>query len=149
MSISLNHVSVRTLDLEACKRFYVDVLGLADGPRPEFPFPGVWLYAGDTGVYANAVVHIIGIDRAAPGGLQGYLGDRADASLQGSGAIDHVAFFVTGLSAMLSRLKQLGMPCRERTVPSLGLYQVFVDDPNGIVVELNFPAAEGAALAAG
>lgn len=149
MSISLNHVSVRTLDLEACKRFYVELLGLAEGPRPEFPFPGVWLYAGDTAVYANAVLHIIGIDRSDPGGLKGYLGDRDEGSLHGSGAIDHVAFFVTGLAEMLARLKQQNVPCRERKVPSLALYQVFVDDPNGIVVELNFPAAEGAALAAG
>ncbi|MEO5733315.1 MAG: VOC family protein [Rubrivivax sp.] len=149
MSISLNHVSVRTVDLEACKRFYVDLLGLADGPRPDFPFPGAWLYAGDTGQYTNAVMHLIGIDRSSPGGLQGYLGDRDEASLRGSGAVDHVAFFVTGLPAMLARLKARGVPCRERTVPSLALYQVFVDDPNGIVVELNFPAAEGAALAAG
>ena len=146
MSIALNHISIRTLDVSACERFYADLLGLVSGPRPPFPFPGVWLYAGDTAVYANAVLHIIGIDRDAPEGLQGYLGSRDDAGLKGSGAVDHVAFFATGLAPMLTRLKQAEVSCRERTVPSLGLYQVFVEDPNGIVVELNYPAAEGAAL---
>lgn len=145
---SLNHFSIRTADLERCRHFYADVLGLAVGPRPNFPFPGLWIYAGDTANPYNAVVHIIGIDRADPAGLQGYLGGRDENTLHGSGALDHVAFFASGLAAMLARLKEHGITPRERTVPDLGLHQVFVDDPNGIVVELNFPAAEKAALAA-
>ncbi len=145
MAISLNHVSIRSLDLPACERFYGGLLGLQVGPRPPFPFPGLWLYAGDTADSANAVVHIIGIDRDDPEGLKRYLGDRDPAGLQGTGVVDHVAFAATGLVAMRARLAALGLPCRERTVPNLGLHQVFVDDPNGVVVELNFPAAEAAA----
>lgn len=148
MAISLNHFSIRTVDLDACERFYCGLLGLVKGPRPPFPFPGLWLYAGDTGDYANAVVHIIGIDRNDPEGLKKYLGDRDEVSLQGSGAVDHVAFFVTGLAGTLKKLGDAGIEGRERTVPLLGLHQVFVDDPNGIVVELNFPASEKAALGA-
>jgi catechol 2,3-dioxygenase-like lactoylglutathione lyase family enzyme len=148
MALSLNHYSIRTAELAACESFYCAALGLKVGPRPPFPFPGLWLYAGDTAVWANAVVHIIGIDRNDPEGLKQYLGERAESSLHGTGAIDHVAFFATGLSDTLARLAALGMPCRERTVPVLNLHQVFVDDPNGVVVELNFPAEEKAALAA-
>ena len=144
MTLQLNHFSIRTLDLPACQHFYCDVLGLVVGPRPPFPFPGLWLYAGDTAVYANAAVHIIGIDRSDPVGLQQYLGDRAEASLQGTGAVDHLAFFSTGLVATLARMREHGVPFRERTVPVLDLHQVFVDDPNGVVIELNFPAAEHA-----
>jgi len=59
-----------------------------------------------------------------------------------------VAFFATGLADTLARLQAQGIELRERTVPLLNLHQVFVDDPNGIVVELNFPAAEKAALGA-
>jgi hypothetical protein len=33
----------------------------------------------------------------------------------------------------------------ERTVPSLGLRQVFLTDPSGVTIELNYPAAEAAA----
>lgn len=142
MSLTLNHYSIRTTDLDACKHFYAEVLGLRVGPRPEFPFPGLWLYSGDTALWANAVVHIIGIDPNDPAGLKAYLGDRDLGSLQGTGAIDHVAFFATGLAAMRDKLKRLGVAARERTVPTLGLHQVFVDDPNGVVVELNYPAAE-------
>jgi catechol 2,3-dioxygenase-like lactoylglutathione lyase family enzyme len=146
MALTLNHYSIRTADLLACERFYCDLLGLKVGPRPPFPFPGLWLYAGDTAVWANAAVHIIGIDRNDPAGLQAYLGDRDEADLHGSGCVDHVAFFATGLGQMLAKLGERGLDGRERTVPLLGLHQVFVDDPNGVVVELNFPAAEKSAL---
>lgn len=40
----LAHFSVRTTDVEASKRFYVDVLGFQEGFRPPFRFPGLWLY---------------------------------------------------------------------------------------------------------
>ena len=148
MSLSLNHYSIRTDDLEACRRFYADVLGLVVGPRPDFPFPGLWLYAGDTTVWANAAVHIIGIARDDPTGLNGYLGERDNTQRVGSGAVDHVAFFASGLDSMRTTLARLGIANRERTVPGIGLHQVFVTDPNGIVIELNYPAAEAAGLAA-
>ena len=146
MALTLNHFSIRTLDLEATRAFYERVLGLTVGPRPPFPFPGLWMYSGDHGSVANAVVHIIGMDPNDPEGLKGYLGDRDVSSLKGSGAVDHVAFFADGLAGMLRRLKGLGVPVRERTVPAIGLHQLFLDDPNGVVVELNYPAAEKAAL---
>jgi catechol 2,3-dioxygenase-like lactoylglutathione lyase family enzyme len=145
MSLTLNHISIRTLDVAACERFYAGLLGLQVGPRPAFPFPGLWLYAGDTSVWANACVHIIGIDANDPEGLKRYLGDKSAAEMKGTGSVDHVAFFATDLPATLARLKAGNIACRERTVPGIGLHQVFVDDPNGVVVELNFPAAEQAA----
>lgn len=146
MALSLNHYSIRTVDLAACERFYCGLLGLQVGPRPPFPFPGLWLYQGDTSVWANAAVHIIGIDHSDPEGLKAYLGDRDEVALKGSGAVDHVAFFATGLPEMLARLHAQKLELRERTVPLLHLHQVFLDDPNGVVVELNFPAVEKAAM---
>jgi catechol 2,3-dioxygenase-like lactoylglutathione lyase family enzyme len=146
MALTLNHYSIRSADLAACERFYCGLLGLQVGPRPAFPFPGLWLYAADPSVWANACVHIIGFDAQSPEGLKQYLGDKDEASLHGTGTIDHVAFFATGLPQTLARLQDQGVACRERTVPGLGLHQVFVDDPNGVVVELNFPAAEKAAF---
>ena len=148
MALTLNHYSIRTTDLDASRRFYVGVLGLSVGPRPEFPFPGLWMYRGDHGDMANAVVHIIGIDLANPQGLKQYLGDRTEASLAGSGAVDHIAFYADGLAAMLAHLQAQGVPFRERSVPSVGLHQLFLDDPCGVMIELNYPAAEKAALGA-
>jgi catechol 2,3-dioxygenase-like lactoylglutathione lyase family enzyme len=146
MTLSLNHFSIRTLDLAATKEFYVSVLGLQEGPRPDFPFPGCWLYQGPLTDYVNAAVHIIGIDAKDSSGLSNYLGDRNAQQLTGSGALDHVAFFATGLADMLMSLKSKGLDVRQRDVPGLGLHQVFLDDPNGIVVELNYPFAEKQAL---
>jgi catechol 2,3-dioxygenase-like lactoylglutathione lyase family enzyme len=147
VTLALNHFSIRTMDLDATRTFYERVLGLTDGPRPDFPFPGHWMYRGDHGDIANAVVHLIGMDRNDPEGLKQYLGDRDVSSLRGSGAVDHIAFFATGLAKMLDDLKALGVPARERTVPNIGLHQVFLDDPNGVVIELNYPAAEKSAIA--
>ncbi|MBU3725371.1 MAG: glyoxalase [Burkholderiaceae bacterium] len=146
MSTTLSHLSIRTLDLKATADFYNKTIDLVEGPRPPFQFPGIWLYAGDTSDYANAVLHLIGIDKNDPSGLKAYLGDRDLDSLKGSGAVDHVAFFVTGLEEKINRLNSLGIPFRERSVPLIKLHQLFVDDPNGVVIELNYPAAEKEAL---
>jgi catechol 2,3-dioxygenase-like lactoylglutathione lyase family enzyme len=144
MSLSLNHYSIRTADLEASRRFYVDALGLEVGPRPDFPFRGLWLYAGDTSVWSNAVVHLIDVGPADDRGLRGYLGERGPSSERSTGALDHVAFFATGLAARRAVLQRLGIATRERQVPGLGLHQLFAQDPDGVVVELNFPASESA-----
>ena len=146
MGLTLNHYSIRTPDLAACRTFYEKVLGLTVGPRPNFPFPGLWMYRGDHADYANAVVHIIAIDRADPGGLNQYLGDRDNAQLHGTGVVDHIAFFADGLAEMLRHLEQCGISPRQRMVPSIGLYQLFLDDPDGVVIELNYSAAEKATL---
>ena len=146
MKLSLNHFSIRTTNLEASRCFYADVLGLSVGPRPNFPFPGIWMYGGDHGDVANAVVHLIGIDLDNPEGLKAYLGDIDIAKLKGSGAVDHIAFFTDGLSKMMDHVALLGVTARHRTVPSIGLHQMFLDDPSGVVIELNYPAAEAAGL---
>lgn len=145
-NLSLNHFSIRSLEIEKTTDFYSKLLGLTVGPRPEFPFPGVWLYNGDHSSWANAVLHLIAIDKNDPNGLKKYLGERDPSSLYGSGAVDHIAFFAVGLEEKINLLKELKISYRERTVPVIGLHQIFLDDPNGIVIELNYPAEEKAAL---
>ena len=146
MTLSLNHFSIRTTDMAATRNFYETVLGLTVGPRPDFPFPGLWMYNGDHAHVANAMVHIIGIDKNNPDGLKQYLGEMEESKLHGSGAVDHIALMTTGLATMLAHLKEIGVPCRERTVPSIHLHQVFLTDPSGIVIELNYPAGEKVAI---
>jgi catechol 2,3-dioxygenase-like lactoylglutathione lyase family enzyme len=146
MAYALNHFSIRTTDLDATRAFYETVLGLTVGPRPPFPFPGLWLYNGDHAQVANAMVHVIGIDTNDPEGLKRYLGDRDVSSLYGTGAVDHIALMATGLEGMLAQLAHIGVACRERTVPAIGLHQLFLDDPCGLVIELNYPAEEKAVL---
>ncbi len=137
----LGHYAIRTMDLEASRRFYTEVMQFRVGFRPPFDFPGLWLYLGDDETDFG-VVHIIGIDPGDPDGLNRYLGDRPAESLSGTGSLDHIAFLAAGWRDMRVRLERLGQDFIERTVPSLGLHQVFLNDPSGVTIELNFPAAE-------
>lgn len=141
----LDHYSIRTPDIEASRRFYTEVMGFTAGFRPPFKFPGIWLYNGAQYPETTGVVHIIGIDLNDPQGLKDYLGDRDLASLEGTGTVDHMAFTATGLTEMRARLARNNVAFRERTVPSLGIHQVFFEDPSGVTLELNYPAAEAAA----
>ena len=134
---NLNHVLVLAKDLEATREFYVDVLGLRDGYRPPFAFDGHWIYLGE-----RAVIHVAE--------LRDYL-ERRDRARDGAagtstGSIDHIAFEATGLQDMIATLKQHGISAQHRKVPNLDLHQVFVIDPNGIRIELNYPAHEGAGV---
>ncbi len=136
---TLDHCSIRTMKIQETRDFYVDVLGLEDGPRPDFDFPGNWLYLG-----GKPVVHIVGIDPEDPSGLEDYLGGSVDAADcdGGSGAFDHLAFRAQDPGILREKLDAAGLPYRKREVPNLGLFQMFVEDPNGITVELNYFQAE-------
>lgn len=99
-----------------------------------FKFPGVWLYPGDI-----AVVHVVGSDPDDPAGLVAYLGDKGMDAHPGTGTIDHVAFLCDGVDAMRARFQAKGEGFRERLVPSLNLTRLFLDDPNRVTLELDFP----------
>ena len=117
----LDHVNIRTANLEAMTRFYTDVAGLTLGPRPAFSFAGAWLYCGD-----KAVVHLVARE---VGGL-------------GQSRIDHFAFRAQGLSDFLAKLKSLQVPYRLTIVPQLELRQVTIADPDGNRIEVAFAADE-------
>lgn len=130
----LDHYSIRTKKLAETERFYVDVIGLEVGPRPTFPFPGVWLYRNGI-----AVVHVVGIDPNDTSGLVAYLGDKGMEGIgDGTGTIDHVAFLCSDLDGMRAHFRAAGVQFRERPVPSVALHQIFLEDPNGVTLELNF-----------
>ena len=134
----IEHYNIRTEKLANTVKFYTEVLGFRNGPRPGNPAAntGAWLYSGDT-----PVVHVTAFDRNDPDRMKwvnDYLGPRDLDSLQGGGAIDHVAFRCEGYDEMVARCRSLEVPARERLVQALNLRQVFVTDPNGISIELNF-----------
>jgi catechol 2,3-dioxygenase-like lactoylglutathione lyase family enzyme len=138
----LDHYSIRTLDVEASRKFYTNIMGFNEGYRPPFNFPGLWMYNGAQYPETYGVVHIIGVDLANPEGLKEYLGDRDLSTLNGTGTVDHMAFVATNLADMRARLVKHSVPFRERTIPSLGIHQVFFEDPSQVTIELNYPAAE-------
>lgn len=145
----VDHYSIRTLDLEAARRFYTEVIGLKAGPRPPFKFPGYWLYSGEppadlhNGARNYGLVHLMGFDPDNPQSLNDYVGDRDPGALKGgTGALDHVAFAASGREAMVERLRRNKVDFIERAVPMLGLHQLFIKDPDGVTIELNYPASE-------
>lgn len=139
MRIRLDHYNIRTRHLGETIGFYREVIGLREGPLPSGR-PGAWMH-DDTG---HPVVHITAADAgnaAAQAALDAHLGARDAATLQGSGAIDHVAFVAPSLDDFRSRVVKLGLPFQEREVPQFALKQMFLTDPNGITVEINFHVA--------
>ena len=116
---AFQHVNTRSRDVERTKAFYL-LLGLRAGDRPPFASRGYWLYLG-----GQPVVHLV----QRPDG---------DAHHDGSGNVDHVAFQATDLEGTRRALSEAGLPFREAVVPRDNTVQMFVTDPDGITVELNF-----------
>ena len=129
----VDHYSIRTDDLERSRRFYTDVIGLEEGPRPPFDFPGYWLYAG-----AHPIVHLMGYNPARRGTLDAQVGERKAAADGGTGALDHVAFAGTDRAALIARCRKHDVAYRERSVPQSNLTQVFLQDPDGLTIEINY-----------
>lgn len=150
---AMNHFTILTDDVPTTVAFYRELLGLTDGPRPPFDFPGYWLYSGEppadlhNGARNYGLVHLMGWDDANPGSLDAYVGERKASGQGGTGALDHVAFAASGHAAMLERCRRFKVKFHERDVPLMGLRQVFVQDPDGVTIELNFPASEVAKAA--
>jgi len=132
----MEHFLIQTADLEATKEWWVNVLGLRVGPSPDFKFPVYWLYIGD-----RDVLHLTQGGANVSQNRMKYLGQQSQAT-QGSGVIDHIGFRASGLEDTIARLTRLGVEFKERQVDDQGLYQLFLFDPNGVKVELNFEASE-------
>ena len=129
----LEHFNVWTSRLDETVQFYTDLLGLRNGDRPDFGLPGAWLY-DDTG---TPVVHLVDKDAALASDLPQTIGRTVSAD-RGSGTIDHIAFEATDQQGLASRLTERGLDFQSTEVPGAAIRQIFVKDPNGILIELNF-----------
>ena len=122
MILSINHIQlVAEKDLVIkLKDFYCDVVGLTEGFRPAFERFGFWLYIND-----KDVVHLItpkeGDDRSTH-----------------KSSYDHVAFKAGDYEGVLKKLKTLNIPFEEKPIPGMTTHQIFLRDPAGNRVELNF-----------
>ena len=118
MIAGLDHINIETLKLDESIEFYHNILGLELGPRPPFDVPGAWLYVGH-----QAIIHLVQREKVISGP---------------TGAIHHVALMASNLTATCEKLDQLEIPYRKSVVPDLGVTQLFLNDPNDVVLELNF-----------
>lgn len=121
----LDHYTLRCRadEIDVLRDFYCDVLGLWAGPRPDFTFPGHWMYAG-----ATPVVHIAG--RLPEGTADGVPGQ--------TGRFDHLSFAGQDVAAVERHLTARGIAFQGTPVPGFPLYQLFFHDPVGVKVELTF-----------
>ncbi|MBN3492165.1 VOC family protein [Vibrio neptunius] len=131
---AIDHFTIRTAHLDMTIRFFEQSIGLQRGPRPQFAFPGAWLYDND----GHPILHLVSLPEGhIPETLVDYLGGKDGQS--GSGAIDHISFKGLHLSSTQQHLTRLKIPFRERVIPQINEHQIFLDDPNGITIEIIFP----------
>lgn len=119
---SLDHVTIVVKNLQATRRFYVELLGMDEVPRPAFSFAGQWFQAGPTLIHT--ILEFSGSDAA---------GAAASANSRGH----HFAFLVDDVEAVAAILQNQGLefvsPPKRR--PD-GAVQLFIRDPDGHLVEL-------------
>ena len=118
----LDHVNLRTTQLEVMSQWYSNLLGLQSGPRPNFPFEGVWLYVGDI-----PIVHIITID------------DDKTVGSEESLKLEHFALRAsTGMREFEDKLKAIGERYRRSDITDFGIAQFNIWDPDGNHIHVDF-----------
>ena len=119
---SLDHVNIRTDNLNKMTSFYSKVLGLKKGNRPEFKFGGAWLYCGN-----RATVHLVEVK------------NQPKAK---NAQLEHFAFKANDINGTLKKLQNFGLDYETRIVPGGKVRQVHAYDPDGNHVEIAFSTRE-------
>jgi catechol 2,3-dioxygenase-like lactoylglutathione lyase family enzyme len=124
----INHVNIVADDLDATVRFYETVVGLKAKlpPMVSEGFQGRWLCDAK----GDPIIHVLRFDAERHGGRT--LGPEL-------GAIDHVALTCRDYDGMVARCDDLAVVYRTNDLSQFGLRQIFVTDPNDVLLELNFP----------
>jgi catechol 2,3-dioxygenase-like lactoylglutathione lyase family enzyme len=134
----LEHFTIRCRDMERSRDFYRDVLGFDVGPRPPLGFDGYWLYCGDT-----PAVHLVKTDDPTALASSARLVGKDLAMLPPgprTGALDHLAFRGSDHGAMMKKLDGLKVRYEHNVGAGGRLHQLFLQDPDGLIIELNFPS---------
>jgi catechol 2,3-dioxygenase-like lactoylglutathione lyase family enzyme len=132
---TLDHVNIRTDCLDETVAFYTNFLGMSCRPPPGMKEGGrgAWIYDGDD----RPVIHVGTFGARYPGEAE----HGGLEPVTGSGAIHHVALECLGYDELLGRFKDANFEVVTSNIPSIDLRQIFVKDPNGVTLELNFRGA--------
>ena len=114
--LELNHVALHVADVERSCAFYREVLLLESMPRPAFTFPGAWFRLGTA-----QELHLIG-----------GRGDPVNSHNRGT----HFALRVAELNVWIEHFRKLDVACKGPQPRPDGATQLFVQDPDGHVIEL-------------
>ena len=120
-----DHATIICADLEATRRFYVDVLGMTEVPRPAFKFPGLWFQVGNVQIHAT--------QESAEAGKAGWADRGGNVVSRGH----HLAFRVDDVTKALETFGVHGV----RIASALqqrpdGYKQAYLYDPDGHLVEI-------------
>lgn len=127
----MEHFLVLTDDVDKTRDFYCDALDLKVGFRPELEFAGYWIYLGDV-----PAVHIA--DHTAYIDWTRKVGIPISSGPPGTGALDHIAFNCEGYAEVKRSLEAKGIAISCNELDEIKLKQIFLSDPNGLGIELNF-----------
>ena len=115
----LDHVNISTADVDATRDFFIEVLEMEVGWRPDFDFAGYWMYRN-----GKDLVHIAHRD-----------GDIRPSS---GSALDHFAFAIDDYDGVKARLDARGVRYRALQSPDGNIRQFFFNEINGATIELNW-----------
>lgn len=116
----LDHVNLRTADLPRLIDFYTRILGLKEGPRPNFGFPGAWLYCE-----GEPIVHLVGVE-------------EPPAAYRRDQQLEHFAIAAEDESALVTTLEGEGIPYRRVEISDFGIIQININDPDGNHLHIDF-----------
>lgn len=124
----LDHVNIIAADLDETASFYENLLGLRVGRPPNAPagFEGRWLFD----VADRPIIHVMGYNEERHG--------KGERRLMPTGSIDHVALACQDFAGTLRRCEELNVEYRVNDRMFGDLRQIFVTDPNNVMLELNF-----------
>jgi catechol 2,3-dioxygenase-like lactoylglutathione lyase family enzyme len=121
--IAFDHVNIRTSNLDSMVDWYRDILGMQTGRRPDFSFPGAWLYLGE-----QALVHLVGVATE----------HQADDPLR----LEHFAFRAKGLENFIGILAARNIDHTIDPVPGFPTVQVNLHDLDGNHIHVDFDLTE-------
>ena len=119
----LDHVNLRTEQLDTMIEWYTRILGMKIGPRPNFGFPGAWMYSGE-----DAVVHLVGVEAS----------EGAGAGSEVKLKLEHFALAATGRDTFEARLSEAGEKFEIIDISDFGITQYNIWDPDGNHIHIDF-----------
>ena len=128
----LDHVSISTVNLEATKKFYCELLGLKVGFRPNLESSGYWLYSDKA-----AIIHLVETEEKLDKQTSLSQGKEVTSNLIETGRDDHIALTVEDSADLVNIMKDNDVDYWDRLLVDRNLYQIFIQDPNGVIIELN------------
>lgn len=131
MKITFDHVSLRAKNLESMKDFLIELLGLEIGDRPNFPFPGYWLYS--EGI-ENALIHIY--DEDASFYKKDLIKEDFKEESSGKNIVNHICFSSDNYEETMKRIAKLKTDYSINLVPNSPVEQIFIKAPENLIIEI-------------